>query len=161
VSLPGDDLVPAPAVVMDRTAVFDATPDQLWPWLVQLGKGRAGWYLPRRVERLLPARHRALRHVDPRWSLAVGDVVPDYGPDGSFTVEVLEPGRALVYASVRRRTTFSWALLVTEASPSRTRLHQRRRVSRAGRVMRVLGDQLDHATVAGLFAGLRERLAQG
>ena len=50
--LPGDDLVDA-NVVMDRATTLPGTAEDVWPWLVQLGKGRAGWYLPRRAERLV------------------------------------------------------------------------------------------------------------
>src|SRR5579862_2507543 len=50
--LPGDHLIPDADVVLDRRARLTATPEQVWPWLVQLGKGRAGWYMSRRLERL-------------------------------------------------------------------------------------------------------------
>ncbi|HWO66712.1 MAG TPA: hypothetical protein VNO31_42445, partial [Umezawaea sp.] len=62
---PGDGIVPRPDVVMDRGFDLAASPRAVWPWIVQLGKARAGWYLPRAVERWLP--RRALRHVEPRW----------------------------------------------------------------------------------------------
>ena len=52
-SMPGDDLVDAD-VVMDRAFTLGGPPDQVWPWLVQLGKHRGGWYLPRAVERAVP-----------------------------------------------------------------------------------------------------------
>ena len=55
--LPGDDLVVAD-VVMDRGFDLPAPPDEVWPWLVQLGKRRAGWYLPGSVERLVPPSRR-------------------------------------------------------------------------------------------------------
>ena len=77
--LPGDDLVAAD-VVMDRGFDLPAPPEDVWPWLVQLGKRRAGWYLPASVERLVPPSRRALRHVEPRWLVhEVGDVIPDWG----------------------------------------------------------------------------------
>ena len=47
-ALPGDDLVPRADVVMDRAFDLPAPPEVVWPWFVQLGKKRAGWYLPRR-----------------------------------------------------------------------------------------------------------------
>jgi hypothetical protein len=144
---------------MDRTAVFDVPAAILWPWVVQLGKSRGGWYWPSRFEVLIPLRHRGLRYLDPTFTLAVGDVVPDYGPDGSFTVERVEGPHVLVYSSVRKRTTFSWALLLTDLPGDRCRLHLRLRVSKAGRVMQVVGDWFDHATVAAMFAGLRERVS--
>ena len=43
--LPGDDLVSAD-VTMDRAFTLDASSSTVWPWLVQIGKDRAGWYLP-------------------------------------------------------------------------------------------------------------------
>ena len=67
-TLPGDELVETD-VVLDRGFDLDAPPEAVWPWLVQLGRRRAGWYLPARVERLVPARRRALRHLEPGcWS---------------------------------------------------------------------------------------------
>jgi hypothetical protein len=52
--LPGDDLIPRPDVVMDRAFDLPAPSEEVWPWFVQLGKKRAGWYLPRNVERFSP-----------------------------------------------------------------------------------------------------------
>jgi len=47
-----EDAVVAPAdVVMDRAFTVDASTGAVWPWLLQLGKDRAGWYLPRSIER--------------------------------------------------------------------------------------------------------------
>ncbi|GAB3662809.1 hypothetical protein GCM10027596_25070 [Nocardioides korecus] len=45
-AMPGDEIVSQPGSVMDRAFTIDAAPTELWPWLLQLGKHRAGWYLP-------------------------------------------------------------------------------------------------------------------
>lgn len=42
--LPYDDLVPNPTWSSTRAVTVEATPEDIWPWLVQLGWGRAGWY---------------------------------------------------------------------------------------------------------------------
>jgi hypothetical protein len=42
--LPFDDLVPQPTWSSTRAVTIEATPEQIWPWLVQIGWGRAGWY---------------------------------------------------------------------------------------------------------------------
>lgn len=42
--LPGDRLVRAPVVTRTISAWFPAGPDSVWPWLAQMGAGRAGWY---------------------------------------------------------------------------------------------------------------------
>ncbi len=61
--LPGDALVDA-NVVMDRATTLPGTTGDLWPWLVQLGKDRAGWYFSRAAERLV--LHPPARPVAPR-----------------------------------------------------------------------------------------------
>src|SRR6476659_5401480 len=77
--LPGDELVHAD-VQLDRAFTLPAPPAEVWPWLVQLGKGRAGWYLPRSAERFVPPSRRAVRRVVPELQhLAVGETIPDWG----------------------------------------------------------------------------------
>jgi hypothetical protein len=63
----GDTIVAPADVVMDRAFTVDGTPEAIWPWLLQLGKRRAGWYLPRNVERLLPRSRRAARSIACGW----------------------------------------------------------------------------------------------
>ena len=43
-TLPGDELTPAADHVVTRAVTIDAAPEAVWPWLVQLGKGRGGFY---------------------------------------------------------------------------------------------------------------------
>jgi len=159
---PGDEIVPHPDVVMDRGFTVGAVPEAVWPWLVQLGKRRAGWYLPRSVERLVPPRRRALRRLDPRWQrLAVGDVIPDYGgPHETFEVAVIVEPRVLVYRSRRGHTNVSWAITLTPLDGPRTRVHLRLRLApvRHRRIVEVGGGLFDLLTIAGLAAGLRERV---
>ena len=156
----GDEVVPHPDVVMDRAFDLPAPPDVVWPWIVQLGKARAGWYLPRGVERLVPRGRRALRHLDPTWQgLAVGDVIPDWGGrDATFEVATLHAPTALVHRSTRGRTSLSWAITLTGRAGG-TRVHLRLRLAavRRPRLMGAVGGLFDLLTVAGLAAGLRER----
>jgi hypothetical protein len=42
--LPGDELVPAPRLQSTRAVTINAPPEQVWPWLVQMGYGRGGFY---------------------------------------------------------------------------------------------------------------------
>jgi hypothetical protein len=164
--LPGDGLVPDPDVVMDRAFDLPAPPDGVWPWFLQLGKKRAGWYLPRRVERFVPPSRRGLRRLDPVLvdELHVGHVIPDWGGShATFEVALLEPPHALVHTTQRGRTAGSWAIVLTpyDGSPGRTHVQLRLRLSPVARpwLAHSLGEALDAATVAGLAAGLRERLA--
>lgn len=159
--LPGDDLVRGD-VVMDRGFDLPAPPEVVWPWLVQLGKRRAGWYLPRAIERLVPPSRRALRRVDPRLlAHQLGDVIPDWGGrSATFTLAAIEPPRLLLYTSRRGHTDLTWCLHV-RPTPAGSRLHLRLRLGpvRHRLVAERLGGAFDALTVAGLAAGLRERVS--
>jgi hypothetical protein len=163
---PGDDIIAHPDVVFDRAITLGASKQQLWPWIAQLGKRRAGWYLPRSVERVLPPQRRAARQIRQQWQgLQVGDVIPDYGGGrASFEVLQISAPDFVVYFSQRGRTRMTWSIaLVTPStgSASCTRVFLRLRLEpvRHVRVAMSLGGFFDAVTVAGLAAGLRERLA--
>ena len=182
--LPGDELVPGAQVVIDRATTLPAPPQRVWPWLVQLGKDRAGWYLPAWLELAIPVRRRGLRHIDAGLqSLVPGQEVPDWGPgDPVFRAVVVDPPRALVYLSARDRDNnhrwpasgppyppsalvLSWAMVLSEATvdgAAGTRLHLRLRANRIGNHAPALAASLaglmDEATVRPMFAGLSERV---
>lgn len=177
--LPGDDLVDDPDVVMDRAFTLPAPPEQVWPWFAQLGRNRAGWYLPRSVERLVPPRRRALRRIDgnlPR--LQPGDVIDDWpGPKDTLTIvahqppTLDEPG-ALVHTSSRNRIRLSWAITIGSADAASmpaadgfggsARVQLRLRIAgvRRRRLTEYGGGLVDLLSVVGLERGLRERLAE-
>jgi len=164
--LAGDQLVTDADIVMNRAFTLPGSPEGAWPWLVQLGKQRAGWYLPRAVERALPPSRRAARSIEQRWQqLRVGDVIPDYGGrHETFTVAEIDPPRTLVYLSRRGRTVVSWSITLHPAPPAaggqRTRVRLRLRLApvRHPLLARTAGELLDLLTIAGMAAGLRERL---
>ncbi len=164
-ALPGDELVAPADVVMDRAFSLPAPPEVVWPWLVQLGKRRAGWYLPALVEGVVPPSRRGLRHLDAQYlDLAVGDVIPDWGGrDATFTVASTDAPHHLVHTSTRGRTHLTWCLRLTSEGASGTRLHLRLRMAPVKhRVLAArLGGLVDQLTVMGLAAGLRERVRSG
>jgi hypothetical protein len=92
VALPGDDLVADPTVTETRGLEIGAPADAVWPWLVQMGYNRGGWYSYDVVD----MKGASLDRIDPALQqLAVGDLVPN-SPDTAFEVRVVEPGRSLV-----------------------------------------------------------------
>jgi hypothetical protein len=101
--LPGDELVPRPTVRTNHAITIPAPPDRVWPWLVQVGWHRAGWYTPYWVGRLLfPANWPSSARLVPdlQRPLQVGDHIPE-GPPGTawFVVEQVEQGHLLVLHS--------------------------------------------------------------
>jgi hypothetical protein len=157
----GDELVAPADVVMDRAFTLPGDPATVWPWIVQLGKWRAGWYLPSHVERLVPRRRRAAMRIVDRWQhLAPGDVIADYGGrDATFTVAEIDAPHVLVYRSQRGRTAVSWSITLRPAGQA-TRVLLRLRLGPVRRVWLAesAGEWFDALTIAGMAAGLRERL---
>jgi hypothetical protein len=157
----GDELLDPADVVMDRAFTLPAPPSQVWPWLAQLGKKRAGWYLPAGLERFLPASRRAAWEIHVRWQhLQVGDTVPDYGgKNETFQVAHIDPPTSLVYTSQRGRTEITWSITVQPVSAG-TRVFLRLRMAPVRRrwLAETAGELLDVLTVAGMAAGLRQRL---
>jgi len=93
--LPGDELVDHPTVVTNHAITIPAPPDRVWPWLVQMGWHRGGWYTARWVDRLLfPANWPSATELVPELQrpLAIGDRIPDGPPDTAwFVVEHVNP----------------------------------------------------------------------
>jgi hypothetical protein len=88
----GDDLVPDATVVETRGIEIDAPPDAVWPWLVQMGYNRAGWYSYDAID----MKGASVSEIVPELQhLAVGDLVPN-SPDTAFVVRSLDAGRSLV-----------------------------------------------------------------
>jgi len=161
-AVPGDDLVPEAEIVMDRGFTLPVPPARAWPWFAQLGKNRSGWYLPRWIETIIPPRRRALRHLDPALqNLEPGDVIDDWGGrDATFEIVTHDAPHVLVHRSARGDLRLSWAILLRPAPGGSTRVHLRLRVSgvRRRRLAEYGGGFFDLFTVAGLAAGLRERV---
>jgi len=105
-ALPGDRTPRTPALELLHGVTIDASPDVVWSWLIQLGQDRAGFYSYERLERLFGVQVHNVFERRPDWqSREVGEQVPatqaDYlgglfGHRPGWTVEVVEPNRALV-----------------------------------------------------------------
>ena len=78
-ALPGDELVAAPTFDATRAITIEARPEDIWPWLVQVGVSRAGWYSYDHLDNL--GRPSARRIIPELQGLKPGDVLP-MSPDG-------------------------------------------------------------------------------
>jgi hypothetical protein len=108
--MPGDEIVKRPMFNATRAVTINARPEDIWPWLVQIGFGRAGWYsydvldnLGRRsAERIRPD----LQHIQP------GDLVP-IGPgksSGMWVKGFVQDRWILWWTKKNDQTTWAWAL---------------------------------------------------
>ncbi len=132
---PGADLIPGGKRSATMAVTIDAPPSRVWPWLVQMGVDRAGWYS---WDRLDNWGRRSAERIHPKWQeISVGDRLAAK-PDGSewWEVAALEPerflslrmsldlrGRPFDPAGARPRlyTDSTWGFLLEEAG-ARTRL---------------------------------------
>jgi len=91
-ALPGDELVADASAVDTRGISIGAPPEAVWPWLLQMGYGRGGWY----SYDVMDMRGKSADAIVPELQgLAPGDMVPT-DPDGGFIVRSIDPGRSLV-----------------------------------------------------------------
>jgi hypothetical protein len=93
--LPGDELVPDPRSEFTCAITIQAPAAQVWPWLVQIGCQRAGWYSYDLLDNQgVPSAEQIMAEHQ---RLDVGDQVL-LTPDGKmgYPVAIIEPGRALV-----------------------------------------------------------------
>ncbi len=94
-TLPGDELSPHPKWVATRGVTIHAPAAQVWPWLVQLGCKRGGWYSYDLLDNGgQPSADRIMPELQ---QLQVGDALP-MTPDGKMAMPVtrIDRGRALV-----------------------------------------------------------------
>jgi hypothetical protein len=100
--LPGDDLIHGPDGAVTMATNLPAPPEQVWPWLVQMGGDRGGWYA---WDLLDNDGQPSAQHIVPEWqSLEVGQrlrAAPGPGTQAPnwFTVAIADPNRTLVLQS--------------------------------------------------------------
>ena len=174
--LPGDDLVADAQLVTDHAVTIAVPPDQVWPWLTQLGWHLGGYYTPAWVDRVLfPANRPSLDRLDPALERALepGDVIPD-GPPGTaeYVVVEVDPPRLLVLRSTTHvppgwgekydaRILWTWCLHLTPTYDGGTRLHLRVRGRMSPRWFAALYlatiPPADYVMATGMLRGIKER----
>lgn len=129
-ALAGDDLIPQPIGVVNHAITIDRSPHDVWPWLAQMGSGRAGWYAYDLIDN---GGHRSAERVLPEYqNISVGSVFPALpGARDVFIVARCQPDRSLVLSwrlpSGNYQTT--WAFVLEQSQPGQTRLIVRGRVA--------------------------------
>ena len=116
----GDDVVVGPTFNATRAITVDAPPDAVWPWLVQIGFGRAGWYSYDVLDNL--GRHSSETLVPELQHVEIGDLVPlGPGKDAGMRVKDLDHARYIIWWDAKLGlTTWTWTL--TQLPEGSTRL---------------------------------------
>ena len=102
--MPGDELIPG-AGQTTRAITIAALPGEVWPWLVQLGYGKAGWYSYDWIDNdFQPSAHRIIPEYQ---DLKVGDKILMM-PEMGFVVQSIDEPNSIV--SVLEDGSTSWCL---------------------------------------------------
>ena len=174
-SLPGDGLVPKPAYQTTRAITINAPPEAVWPWLVQIGQERAGFYSYDWLENLFGLEIESADRVHPEWQdLEVGDTMrltpsDQYSGRAEMRVVHFDPHRALVFGPVvetpddleaaAQTGAGTWAFVLTPITHNQTRLivRTRSRSWTASRLAFHLYDPAHFLMERKMLLGIQER----
>jgi len=134
--LAGDELLPEADLIATRAISIDAPPAAVWPWLVQIGTGRAGAYAYDWLDRRIGLDMHSSWQIMPEFGdLAIGDVIPVANDGTGLRVQRLETARVLGCRTDDDTWAWTWIL---EQDGAGTRLLSRTRmlVGGSGRLRR-------------------------
>jgi hypothetical protein len=132
--LPGDELVPRPRVSATRAIIIDAPHEQVFPWLLQMGKARGGLYSYQKLENFFGLHMSNASELLPEYQrLKVGEALTQgFGMMPPFKVEQIQPDQALIlkFAPEKGKTTpvGSWVFYLRPITSRQTRLIVRTRL---------------------------------
>lgn len=114
--LPGDELVKHPKLNATHAITINAPVAEVWPWLVQVGQKRGGFYSYTWLENLVGCEMSNADQIVAEWQdLKVGDEVWLHPKAPPLKVLAMEPGRAIVFEN-------SWTFVLHPIDDHTTRL---------------------------------------
>ena len=170
-TLPGDELVANPVSQTTQAVTIRAQPEQIYPWLLQIGVDRGGMYSYDWLENIFGLNVHTLDRIDPRYqSPKPGDFwgfTPKASGDGPGVYVVrLDPNRAVLGCFGMRSVsptpcTGTWQLVLQPQSDGATRLILRARTDAASPMTGIFGAIFDPITFVmqrGMLLGFRDRI---
>jgi hypothetical protein len=160
--MPGDQLDPTPLFLATRAITIDGTPQEIWPWLLQMGYGRAGFYGYDILENLGSSQGmRSADQIIPAFQhFKAGDKVP-LSAAGGVVFYAIVPNQYLIWTGENGKGAFTWALYPIDAT--HTRLVSRIRWTHHWTEPGALGFDLfteftDHLAVRKVLQGVKGRV---
>ncbi len=160
--MPGDEINPHPTFLATRAITIEGTPEQIWPWLLQMGYGRAGFYAYDIFENIgSPRGIRSADYIIPEFQqFKVGDAVP-ISPAGGLAFYAIEPNQYIIWRGDEAYGGFIWALYPLDNN--HTRLVSRARLSYSWNrptqlVFDLLTEFSDHLAIRKILQGVKGRV---
>jgi pimeloyl-ACP methyl ester carboxylesterase len=125
-----DGMIPDPMFTSTHAITIDAPAERVWPWIVQMGAGRAGWYSWDRIDNGGTPSSASIRPELQR--IVTGDIMPAVpGATDAFVVAAVDPPRELVLTAPDGQggNAVAWEHLLEPLDRGRTRLIVRGRAS--------------------------------
>ncbi len=123
-------MVPDAIITSTHAITINAPPEQVWPWIAQMGGGRAGWYSWDVIDN---GGTRSARKIEPGLqTVGCGDIMPAVpGATDAFVVAAVDPPRDLVLTvpDGHGGVAVAWEHMLKPLAGARTRLIVRGRVS--------------------------------
>ena len=95
--LPGDALVPEPKWSYTLGVAVDASPEDVWPWIAQIGQGRGGFYSYQTLENIVGCRIANTTQILPAHQHpVVGDDIFLHPTAPPVRIEIVDPPNVLV-----------------------------------------------------------------
>ena len=148
-TLPGDDFLPDPKHTATHAITIKAPVADVWPWIVQIGQNRAGFYSYDWLENLFGCDIKnASRIVDEWQTIREGDVVWLHPEAPPLPVIIIEPRRAIVLGGQVNEEALgteavrggTWGFFLKEIDSQTTRLIIRIRWDRKRGLISWLGN---------------------
>ena len=160
--MPGDELDMNPTFSATRGITIDATPEEIWPWLIQMGYTRAGFYGYDILENLgSPRGMQSADHILPEFqNFKVGEPVP-LSAAGGLIFYAIEPNHAIIWSGESGRGDFAWVLYPIDDSHTRliSRIRWTHHWSQPGPlIMDMFTEFTDHLAVRKVLQGVKGRV---
>jgi hypothetical protein len=154
-AMPGDDLVADPTFLSTRAISINGTPQGIWPWLIQMGYGRAGYYGYDLIENIgSPRGIKSAESIIPELQdFKIGDDL-HISPVSTFYIQAIDPNHFLVWDD-ENGGTFTWGLYPID--DNHTRLVFRFRFTHRWYDW-VFVDWADHIAVKKALQGIKGRV---
>lgn len=160
--LSGDKLVPSPRYVYNRAVTVNASPEEIYPWLVQIGAERGGMYSYEWFEtNILRCELINADRIHEEWQdLKVGDKVKmcpgDWGPP-AYEVGLIASNRAMVIGHQQNgKWSDVWQFILVPQADGTTRLIVRGRETKSGTIWDVIRPG-EFIMMRGMMLGIKER----